>query len=148
MKERAFELCGEYVRKYDLMRWGNLKEKVMETAKTVRDMGKADSRHAMNLGDSIFYKYRFDAELNGYVMDSIYGLNYGEVSRPAYFNKATGWQAKEFFYSESKGNILSESNYPIYSSEEKLESRQYWPIFSTNIAASNGKLWNNYGYGE
>lgn len=146
MQERAFELCGEYVRKYDLMRWGNLKEKMVEAAAKVREMSKPDSRHAINIGDSIFYKYRFDTELNGYVMDSIYGLNYGETSRPAWYNKAAGWQAKEFFYSESKGNILSEVNYPMYISEEQLESRQYWPIFSTNIAASNGTLWNNYGY--
>ena len=62
------------------------------------------------------------------------------------FKKENGWQAKDIYSSETKGYILSESNYPIYVSDEKLESRQYWPIFSTNIGASNGVLWNNYGY--
>ena len=79
-------------------------------------------------------------------MDSIWGLYPGQNTRPATFSKVNGWQAKDLFQSESKGYILSENNYPIFVSEEKLESRQYWPIFSTNIAASNGTLWNNYGY--
>lgn len=148
MQERAFELCGEYVRKWDLMRWGNLKQKVMATTEQIRKMSTYASRAELGIGDSIFYKYRFDTEINGYVMDSIYGLHPDENTRPAWFSKERGWQAKDMFYSDSKGNILSEGNYPIYSTEEKLESRQYWPIFSTNIASSNGTLWNNYGYGE
>ena len=79
-------------------------------------------------------------------MDSIYGLSKNEISRPATFNKSTGWQVKNIYVSSDKGNLLSEANYPVYSTAEKLESRQYWPIFSTNVASSNGTLWNNYGY--
>ena len=146
MQERAFELCGEYVRKYDLMRWGNLREKMVETQNTIRKMAAPETRSELNIGDSIYYKYRYDAEIGGYVMDSIWGLCPGQNSRPATYSKVNGWQAKDMFSSESKGYILSENNYPIFVSEEKLESRQYWPIFSTNIAASNGTLWNNYGY--
>ena len=146
MQERAFELCGEYVRKWDLMRWGNLKQKMVEMQNTIRSMAVADGRAALNIGDSIYYKFRYDTDINGYVMDSIYGLQMGETSRPAWYSKENGWQAKDMYTSESKGNILSENNYPIFASEEKLESRQYWPIFSTNISASNGTLWNNYGY--
>ncbi len=146
MDERAFELCGEYVRKYDLMRWGNLKEKVVAAVDTIRLMARSETRATLNIGDSIYYKYRFDASIGGYVMDSIYGLHPGEIGRPANFDKARGWQVKDLFYSDSKGLVLSENNYPVYVSAEKLESRQYWPIFSTNIASSNGTLWNNYGY--
>ena len=148
MQERAFELCGEYVRKYDLMRWGNLKQRIMAATDTIRLMSRADTRFGLNIGDSIFYKYRFDATIGGFVMDSIYGLHRGEINRPATFNKETGWQAKDLFSSDSKGYLLGENNYPIYSSEEKLESRQYWPIFTNNITSSNGTLWNNYGYGN
>lgn len=146
MQERAFELCGEYVRKWDLMRWGNLKQKMSEMQQYIRNISTQDGRMAQNIGDSIYYKFRYDKYLNGYVMDSIYGLRINETSRPAWFSKANGWLAKDLYTSESKGNILSESNYPIYSSDQNLESRQYWPIFSTNISASNGTLWNNYGY--
>ncbi len=146
MQERAFELCGEYVRKYDLMRWGNLREKMSANQALIRQMATPETRSALNIGDSIYYKYRYDEALGGYVMDSIWGLAKGETSRPATFNKKNGWQAKDLFTSESKGYILSETAYPIYVSDEKLESRQYWPIFATNIAASNRTLWNNYGY--
>lgn len=146
MQERAFELCGEYVRKYDLMRWGILKEKMVEHQNLIRQMAVQSTRNALNIGDSIFYKYRYDDGIGGFVMDSIWGLAKGEKERPAYFDKQRGWQAKDLFSSDSKGYILSETNYPIFVSEEKLESRQYWPIFSSNLAASNGTLWNNYGY--
>lgn len=146
MQERAFELCGEYVRKWDLMRWGNLKEKMVENQNLIRKMSTPETRAELNIGDSIYYKFRYDEQLGGYVMDSIWGLAKGETSRPAAFNKMNGWQAKDNFTSESKGYVLSEVNYPIFISEEKLESRQYWPIFSTNVATSNGTLWNNYGY--
>ena len=145
-QERAFELCGEYVRKYDLMRWGCLRESLVATQNTVRKMATSAGRAELNIADSICYKYRYDSEVKGYVMDSIYGLAKGETARPATFNKATGWQIKGIYYSDSKGNLLHEDNYPIFVAEENLETRQYWPIFATNIAASNGTLWNNYGY--
>lgn len=146
MQERAFELCGEYVRKYDLMRWGNLKEKMAANQALIREMAAPDTRHALNIGDTIYYKYRFDTEIGGFVMDSIWGLAKNETERPATFNKYNGWQAKDLYTSESKGYVLGEANYPIFVSEEQLESRQYWPIFVNNVATSNGSLWNNYGY--
>lgn len=146
MQERAFELCGEYVRKYDLMRWGNLKEKMVATQNLIREMSVPETRNALGIGDSIYYKFRYDDAIGGFVMDSIWGLAKGENTRPATFSKENGWQAKDIYSSESKGYVLSENGYPMFVSEEKLESRQYWPIFSTNVAASNGTLWNNYGY--
>ena len=149
MQERAFELCGEYVRKYDLMRWGCLKEKMVETEKYIRELAADGTRHQMNIGDTIFYKYTFDATLGpegGWKMDSVYGLAVGETTRPVYATKENGWQAKDIFNSDSKGYVLGASQYPLYTSEEQLESRQYWPIFKDVVATSNGTLWNNYGY--
>ena len=79
-------------------------------------------------------------------MDSVYGLAVGETTRPVYATKENGWQAKDIFNSDSKGYVLGASQYPLYTSEEQLESRQYWPIFKDVVATSNGTLWNNYGY--
>lgn len=149
MQERAFELCGEYVRKYDLMRWGCLKEKMVETEKYIRELAADGTRHQKNIGDTIFYKYTFDATLGpegGWKMDSVYGLAVGETTRPVYATKENGWQAKDIFNSDSKGYVLGATQYPLYTSEEQLESRQYWPIFKDVVATSNGTLWNNYGY--
>ena len=94
-------------------------------------------------------KYTFDASLGpdgGWKMDSVYGLAVGETTRPVYATKENGWQAKDIFNSDSKGYVLGASQYPLYTSEEQLESRQYWPIFKDVVATSNGTLWNNYGY--
>lgn len=148
MDERAFELCGEYVRKYDLMRWGILRQRMVELETTIRSMAVDASRHAMNIGDSIFFKFRFDSEVNGWVMDSIHGLTIGETTRPATYNSKNGWFAKDLFTSDSKGYVLGPSQYPIFKDEVQLETRQYWPIYNRYVAASNGALWNNYGYGN
>lgn len=148
IQERAFELCGEYVRKWDLMRWGILREKMVSAEATIRQMAADGSRHAMNIGDTMFYTYRYDAAIGGWMMDSIYGLAVGETSRPAYATSKNGWFAKDIFNSDSKGYVLGASQYPIFKSEEQLETRQYWPIYNRYVAASDGALWNNYGYGN
>ena len=44
--------------------------------------------------------------------------------------------------------MLGPSQYPIFKDEEQLETRQYWPIYNRYVAASDGALWNNYGYGN
>ena len=148
IQERTFELCGEYVRKWDLMRWGILREKMVSAEATIRQMAADGSRHAMNIGDTMFYTYRYDAAIGGWMMDSIYGLAVGETSRPAYATSKNGWFAKDIFNSDSKGYVLGASQYPIFKSEEQLETRQYWPIYNRYVAASDGALWNNYGYGN
>ncbi|MBO4621503.1 MAG: RagB/SusD family nutrient uptake outer membrane protein [Paludibacteraceae bacterium] len=148
IEERAFELCGEYVRKWDLMRWGILRERMVAAEATIRQMAADGSRHAMNIGDSIYYTYRYDATVGGWMMDSIYGLALGETSRPAYAISKNGWLAKDIYNSDSKGYVLGAAQYPMFRTEEKLDTRQYWPIYNRYVAASDGALWNNYGYGN
>lgn len=153
--ERAKEFCGEYIRKWDLMRWGILKEEVLKAeafARTV--MGDADvisttlNGKSITISTKIWHKYRQDPSVNNaWVMDSIYGTYPGETTKPATFNKNTGWiEKKNIFGSDDKGWDFSKKNYPFYLDAEQLESRQYWPIFPHYITASNGNLWNNYGY--
>ena len=146
--ERAFELCGEYVRKTDLMRWGILRETMVSAEARIRQMAADGTRHSLNIGDTIFYKYAYDASVGGWVMDSIYGLAIGETTRPAYATSKRGWMAKDIFNSDSKGYVLGLAQYPIFQDAEKLETRQYWAIYNKNVAASDGALWNNYGYGN
>ena len=144
--ERAKELCGEYVRKYDLMRWGCLKQDVMKAETFIRSIARAEGRAAENISDTLYFKYAYDKILNAYVMDSIYGLSVNEVGAPPTYSKATGWVKKGLFESSTKGNLLDPDQYHIYSTEENLEARQYWPIFMYYVSASNGNLWNDYGY--
>lgn len=144
--ERAKELCGEYVRKYDLMRWGSLREDVVAAETYIRSIARQEGRIANNINDTVYFKYKYDSDLKGFVMDSVYGLVVNELGAPATFNKANGWVKKGVYESSTKGNLLDPDNYKIYESEEKLETRQYWPIFMYYISSSNGRLWNDYGY--
>lgn len=151
MDERKFEFCGEYIRKYDLMRWGKLKEKLVETTQRLANLN-AHTGEFKETGDTIYFKYKQDnsfvyegSGLNGYVMDSIWGLRKGEVGRPATYNKENGWIAKNIYRSDSGAN-LNPNDYILYQDEDLIDKRHYWPIFLTNIGASNGTLWNDYDY--
>ena len=153
--ERAKEFCGEYIRKWDLMRWGILQEEVLASEAFVRAiMENSDVKTAelngktVTISSKYWYKYRQDSSINNaWVIDSIYGLCSGETVRPVYFNKNNGWiEKKDIFGSDEKGWDFTRSNYTIYHEAEQLNSRQYWPIFTHYLTASNGNLWNNYGY--
>ena len=153
--ERAKEFCGEYIRKWDLMRWGILKDEVQKAEKFCRaimeneDVVSAElNGKTVSISSKYWYKYRQDMSINGaWVMDSIYGICAGETVKPSYFDKNRGWiEKKNIFGSEEKGWDLAKSSYPFYRNAEQLDSRQYWPIFPHYITASNGNLWNNYGY--
>lgn len=153
--ERAKEFCGEYIRKWDLMRWGVLKEQVQTSETFARALMSEDdvitaelNGKTVAISSKYWYKYRQDPTINGaWVMDSIYGLAPGETAKPAYFNKNNGWiEKKNIFGSEEKGWDFAKSSYPFYRDAAQLITRQYWPIFPHYITASNGNLWNNYGY--
>ena len=151
--ERAFEFCGENIRKYDLMRWGLLASSLENTMKELADLqagtGKYEGR-----SDSIYFTYRQDNSyaqtgIKGYVFDRFVGLNIGE-GRPAEFDKTQGWVAKAFYVKEDNdGNVikyLDPSTYFLYKEGTNIDMHQYWPIFDVNINASNGTLWNDYEY--
>lgn len=153
--ERAKEFCGEYIRKWDLMRWGILQEQVQTSETFARALMSEDdvitaelNGKSVSISSKYWYKYRQDPTINGaWVMDSIYGLAPGETAKPAYFNKNNGWiEKKTIFGSEEKGWDFAKSSYPFYRDAAQLITRQYWPIFPHYITASNGNLWNNYGY--
>ena len=155
MTERAKEFTGEYIRKWDLMRWGILKDEVEKAERFTRSiMDNTESvtvplnGKEVTISATIWYKYRQDPALNyAWVMDSIYGLYDGEVTKPDYFDKNNGWiEKKNIFGSEDKGWDFAKSSYPFYREAEQLNARQYWPVFTHYITASNGNLWNNYGY--
>ena len=144
--ERAKEFVGEYIRKWDLMRWGILKEQVVAATDFCRNIARPSGRTGTEIGDTLYYKYAYDNTLKAYVIDSMYGFCLGEKSCPPYYKSANGWLKKNLFYSDSKDWLLDASNYVVYADEEQLESRQYWPIWGVNVKASPETLWNDYGY--
>lgn len=152
-EERKFEFTAEYIRKYDLMRWGILKETLLHAHERLANMNNHEGEFAQ-LSDSIYLKYKFvgdeyssDGTIKGFIIDSVYGLNKGETDEPAYYNKENGW-VKTAIYVGSSGRELAPGNYMLFDPEypERLNGRQYWPIFSVNVGQSNGALWNDYDY--
>ena len=160
-EERKFEFAGEYLRKYDLMRWGILRSSIQKAVARVSEMNLHTGIFA-GLQDTIYYKfknigataeaedYRYDDKvMDVYVLDSIYGLVPGEIGAPATYSSANGW-AKTCLYASSSGRSLAPANYLLYDVDhpEYLDAHQFWPIFSVNIGSSNGTLWNDYGYSD
>ena len=145
--ERAFEFCGENLRKYDLMRWGILKEKLEKAQADVYDLQNNTGAYA-GRPDSVYFHYTRNDEYaqNGaaYVFDRFVGLDL-DATRPDEFNKEDGWVAKSFFDKEGVPDITTE-NWYLYKAGTNIDMHQYWPIFDVNIAASNGTLWNDYEY--
>ena len=149
--ERAFEFCGENIRKYDLMRWGMLKESLENTMKDLADLQAGTGKYEGRC-DSIYFTYKKDNSFaqsgDAYIFDKFVGLNLGD-SRPAEFDKATGWVAKAFYVKASDDAVtkyLDPANYYLYKEGTDIDMHQYWPIFDVNISASNGTLWNDYAY--
>lgn len=151
VKERAFEFCGENIRKYDLERWGYLTDYLKNTKARIANLDAHTGEFAATQ-DTIYFKYKqFDSYLasgatamHAYVLDSVYGLAVGETGEPATYSKANGWVKKNFFEGETSGRYLP--SYLLYSNDANLEREHYWPIFNVNISSSDGNLWNDYGY--
>ena len=145
--ERAFEFCGENLRKYDLMRWGILKEKLEKAQADVYALQNNEGVYA-GRPDSVYFHYtrNDDYAQNGaaYIFDRFVGLDLDAV-RPTDFDKENGWVAKSFFSKEDIA-IINTENWYLYKPETDIDMHQYWPIFEVNITASNGTLWNDYLY--
>ena len=151
-EERKLEFTGEYLRKYDLMRWGILRETLINAHSRLALLNNHEGEFA-ELQDTIFYHYKFVGEeysfatgIKGFVIDSVYGLNKGETGYPPY--TLTGGIKGSIYSSESDGRVLAPDNYMLFDRDfpERLNGRQYWPIFSVNVGQSNGTLWNDYDY--
>ena len=151
--ERAFEFCGENIRKYDLMRWGILSEVLIQTTADLAAL-QAGTGDFAGRPDSIYFTYKQDNSYaqkgDAYVFDKFSGMDLN-TTRPAEYDKAAGWVAKSFFVKtdEKTGKVtkhLDPKNYYLYKKAEEIDMHQYWPIFDVNIAASNGSLWNDYLY--
>ncbi len=145
--ERAFEFCGENLRKYDLMRWGLLKDKLEAAQQAVYDLQNNVGPYA-GRPDSVWFHYTrndsYSQDGAAFIFDRFVGLDKDAV-RPAEYDKETGWVAKAFF-TKDDAPIITEAKWYLYKAGTNIDMHQYWPIFDVNIAASNGTLWNDYEY--
>ena len=146
MEERKLEFAGEYLRKYDLIRWGKLRS-AMEDARVRLQNLSAHSGEFADIPETVYYKFRenYDYTVDGskcYVLDAFL------FEQPADYYDDKGWQKTNIFESDAQ-KVLDESSYFLYdySHPENLDSHQLWPIFTNDMQYDeNGYLWNDYDY--
>lgn len=130
--ENAWELAGEGVRKFDLIRWNLLSAKI--------DQFKNDYQNQLTneYPKKVYFNYKDEAKS---VIDMASVQWYAEPDSPADFD-----DNKTFWGTYSDTQVLT--NLPAISAglNSSVVNRYLLPIGSTTISASNGTLQNSYGY--
>lgn len=144
--ENAWELAGEGVRKFDLIRWNILAEKINE----FKDEYVSQMQDETNgYPEKIYFNYT-DESKTKIDLSSVtwYGLPDGKTDKDYD-------DSKDFFGKErtdaSQKNLLI--NLPSISSglvgdNVEVINRYILPIGSTTISAAGGTLHNSYGYSD
>lgn len=148
-EERKLEFAGEYIRKWDLMRWGILKDALVKAHEDIENLREVRDQHMLYVHykedksylQSGAYDYSGKKEVKrGYVVDQRRGFRFDDMST----GSGDLWVSEKCKFADK----LSPATYILYDYDdpESINSHQYWPIFSTVLGASNGELFNNYGY--
>lgn len=146
--ERAFEFCGEMLRKADLIRWNLLKTKLNEAKAKMYRLRERQGEYS-DLNAYIYYNmvdYSAGADGKTYEKTALqtYGLNHGETQEnPSGYEfvsqNSTGARTQWF----STSTLKDEKIESIYLRDPDLY--MYWPIFQFNLDA-NKKLENYTWY--
>ena len=133
--ERAFEFCGEFLRKADLIRWNMLKDKLDAAKADMKDLRDLQGAYADLSGD-ICYAYAEDGKSIGITF-----LKKGEQA-PAGTEVETGYVNK---YDDGKSTGFYTSRIDgIYTADPV--QHMFWPIFNDTMTNSQGAIKNDYGY--
>lgn len=137
--ERAFEFCGEFLRKADLIRWNLLKTKLDETKAKMKALRDLQAPYDYLTGN-VYTQVAEDG-----MSLVIYGLKHGEQDVPA-----GEWELEANYvnaaYDKKPAEGLGDERVNGIYAGENPEQRMYWPIFQCNITDSQGKLVNDYNY--
>lgn len=128
--ERAFEFCGEFIRKEDLIRWNLLGSKMAEEIQKMNDLANLTGDYS-DLSSTLYYKYDEDEKSLLF-----YGLNHGETDDPG-----DGWTETDYISTEK---LKDEKINGLFW--QNPDDQQFWPIFQVFIDASAGTLVNDYNY--
>ena len=137
--ERALEFCGEMTRKFDLIRWNLLKDKMDESRAEMRDLRELKGKFASinGLNGDVYYKAS-GSEI------TVWGLT-GEVTKPkGDCVKKAGYINKILDEKGADTGLYDGLIDGIYSADPV--QHMFWPIFNTTMINSQGKIKNDYGY--
>jgi hypothetical protein len=137
--EEAWELVGEGYRKYDLIRWNLLGDKIEQM--------KSDYQAQISeYPAKLYFKYKDD----GCTIDMSTVQWYATAAEQKTFKSADGWKNKAFWGAEATDS--SQKNLKEYLPKisaglnSTVKNRYVMPFASTTISASNGALSNSYGF--
>lgn len=142
--ENAWELAGEGFRKFDLIRWNLLAEKINQFKSDYLTQMRDDVN---GYPKEVYFNYT-DESKTTIDMSSVTwkGLPDG-MTKDDYEDKSSFWGAER----TTSNPKQSQTNLPSISSgligdDVPVINRYLLPIASTTISASNGVLSNSYGY--
>ncbi len=140
--QNAWELVGEGYRKFDLIRWNLLGERIQK----MKDDYVAQIEE---YPAKLYFKYKADNATIDMSTVQWYATKAEQddiASEPA----SEGWQNKTFWGAEATASNKSNLNEKMPSISAGLNrtviNRYLMPIASTTISASNGTLSNSYGF--
>lgn len=131
--QRAFEFCGELLRRQDLIRWGILKETLEQHKVELQNMKDRTGRWS-GFNDQIFWRVKEDG-----IDAEIYGLEPGETLDMTIEDPDGGWTKRTFFSTISQNRIDN-----LFLADPDMN--MYRPIPASVITANMGVLQNDYGY--
>jgi hypothetical protein len=137
--ENAWELAGEGFRKFDLIRWNLLSQKI--------DEFKANyTAQLEEYPEKIYFNYTDESKAT---IDMSSVTWYETPENTADFDDSKAFYGTERTLEASKQTQLN-TNLPSISAglNATVKNRYLMPIASTTISASNGKLHNSYGYAD
>lgn len=129
-EERKLEFPGEMLRKEDLIRWNILGEKMEETLQKMKNLKNRTGEYADVPTESWYRNVDGKCE--------VYGLSRGETGTPS----GDGWVSTGYDFPSA---VVSDDMINKFYVNDP-DTRQYWPLFQTDLDSSNGTLINNYGY--
>ena len=146
--ERRFEFAGENIRKFDLIRWGELKTALDRAKQDLKDLRESTGKYA-GVPSVLWYRHHVATNLSpGERVMEIYGLNRGENDDKSISDPTGGWIKQEWTKEKASNQnfmrLADENVEWLYFNDP--DKRQLLPIMHQIIVASQGSLSNDYGY--
>ncbi len=139
--ERAFEFCGEFLRKGDLIRWNMLKSKMDEAKEDLFRLRNFEGEYAYLNKDVIYTRVADDRKSLIF-----YGFNKGEDQE---MDKVLWKENKNYITKTKSSDGKDEGLYDgringLYTNNP--DEYMFWPILDQTLATSQGSVVNDYGY--
>lgn len=146
VEQRGLELCGEMLRKADLIRWNRLGSTLEAAKAEMTQLLNKEGKYAA-LPDKIYYQTVtgtpkaqstvWDVVKAGETVE-IYGVELGQTDEEGAalgYAENTSWAGKNEWADKIKGLYVNDP-----------DQYQFWPIWQTFIDNSNGMLVNSSNY--